>query len=248
MIANEITLPIAFFSGLVSFFAPCVIPLLPVYVSYVTGVSLSDLRENGYKQYRAKIWSASIFYILGFSIVFTLLGVAVGGIGSFFKIYAREFQIFTGVLLLAFGLEFAGILKLGFLKRDFKVKLPKSIDKLHEIRSFFVGVIFALTWTPCVGAVLGGILALASSTGSASQGGLMLFVYSLGISLPFLFVSFTLIKAPHYLKFIQRKSELINKIAAGLLIILGLLLVTGYYADLNAFIFNIAFKLGYEIR
>jgi len=248
MISSEISIPIAFMSGMLSFFAPCVLPLLPVYVSYITGISLDDLKTKGYAPFRKRMIISSLLYILGFSLVFTLLGITAGGIGRVFRANAREIQIVSGVLLIVFGLEFSGFLNLGFLAKTRKFKLPKWSERLGHFKSFLVGVIFAVTWTPCVGAILGSILALSAVNGSAALGGLLLFTYSLGISLPFLFVSFTLISAPKYLKIIQRKIGLISKISSGILIILGILLITGTYAYLNTWVFDIAYELGYEIR
>lgn len=247
MLTSTITFPVAFSAGIVSFFAPCVLPLLPVYISYVTGVSLNELKENGYKKYRRKMLVSSLFYILGFSLLFTILGITAGGVGYLFRLYAREIQIIGGIILVLLGLDFAGQIRLPFSQKQTNIKLPNWVKSSEWLRSFTLGLIFAVTWTPCIGAVLGGIYAIAATSGSAITGGALLFVYSLGISTPFLIVSFTLASAPKYLKFISSKIEIINKISGFVLAILGILLITGYYAHLNAFIFNIAYGLGYEI-
>ncbi|MBI2066357.1 sulfite exporter TauE/SafE family protein, partial [Candidatus Woesebacteria bacterium] len=180
-----ITLPIAFGAGVISFFAPCVIPLLPAYVSYVTGVSLKDLELYGYKPYFKKLLISSIFYILGFSIVFVLLGTAAATIGMSLRRYDFLIQRIGGLVIFLLGLEFAGILNLPFLARQRQFALPSWTQNLGYLRTFFVGVVFATAWTPCVGAVLGSILALAAVSGTASVGASLLFVYSLGISVPF---------------------------------------------------------------
>lgn len=255
MLFSTITLPIAYAAGVISFFAPCVLPLLPVYISYVTGVSLKDLKTKGYKPFRKKLLVSSVFYIIGFTLFFTILGTSAAGFGVILRRNAREIQIVGGILMIIFGLEFAGKLNLNFIqnkifpnKFNLKLELPKWADKYDSVRSFLLGIIFAITWTPCVGAVLGSIYALAAVSGSALSGATLLFVYSLGITTPFIIVSLTLVQAPKYLKVISSKIEIINKISGFILVILGLLLLTGYYAHLNAFIFDIAFGLGYEIR
>lgn len=243
-----VNLPIAFVAGLVSFFAPCVVPLLPAYVGYVTGVSLGDLQKHGYAPFKKKLILNSIFYILGFSIIFVLLGTISGGIGSFFRRYDFIIQKIGGAVILVLGLEFAGILRIPFLSMQKSFTLPAWTNKLSYLRAFFIGIVFATAWTPCVGAVLGSILALAATVGSGGQGALLLFVYSLGISLPFLLVSITLASAPKYISFISKRIGIISKIAGLALATLGILLLTDTYKYLNAWLFNIAFMLGFEIK
>lgn len=243
-----VDIPVAFGAGLISFFAPCVVPLLPAYVSYVTGVSLKDLKTQGYAPFRRRMIASSIFYILGFSLVFVILGTAVAGFGTALRRYDFAIQRIGGLIILILGLEFAGIFHLPFLARERKFELPAWVNKLGNFRAFFVGIVFATAWTPCVGAVLGSILALAAITGTAAQGAFLLFIYSLGISLPFLIVSLTLSSAPKYLSFISNKIGIISKIAGIVLAILGLLLLTGTYKYLNSWLFEIAFGLGYTIR
>ena len=239
---------IAFAAGLVSFFAPCVIPLLPAYVAYVTGVSLTELKIKGYTPYIKKILLTSLFYILGFSLVFTLLGSAAGGIGMTLRHYDSLIQKIGGVIIFVLGLEFAGIINLSFLARERKLNLPSWTASFGYFRSFFIGLTFALAWTPCIGAVLGSILALAIAAETAVGGAKLLFVYSLGISIPFLIASLTLASLPKYLKIFTRRAGLISKIAGIFLAVLGLLLLTDTYKYVNSWIFEIFFKLGYTIR
>lgn len=244
----DINIPIAFAAGLVSFFAPCMVPLLPVYVAYVTGVSIQDLKQYGYKPFLKKLLLSSVFYILGFSVIFMLLGIAVGGLGVFLRHYDRIIQAVGGVIIIFLGLDFAGIFKIPFIAVQRQFKLPSWAEGLGYLRSFLIGVIFATAWTPCVGAILGAILTLAAVSGTVFKGALMLFVYSLGISVPFMIVSLTLVAAPRYLSFISRRINVISKIAGVLLIVLGVLLLTGTYKYLNYWLFEVAFKFGYQIK
>ena len=240
--------PIAFSAGLISFFAPCVVPLLPAYIAYVTGVSLDDLKSKGYGPYIKKILLSSIFYILGFSLVFTILGTAAAGFGMTIRHYGLFFQRVGGLIILILGLEFAGIINLPFLARDLKIKLPSWTNRLGYFRAFFIGLVFALAWSPCVGAVLGSILTLAAVTETAVGGAALLFIYSLGISLPFLIASLTLASLPKYLSVFKKHIGAISRISGILLAALGLLLLTDTYKYVNSWIFAIAFKLGYTIR
>lgn len=239
---------IAFSAGLVSFFAPCVVPLIPGYIGYVTGVSLGELNKDGYSRYIKKLLFSSIFYILGFSIVFVLLGTAAASIGVYLRRYDYLIQRIGGLVILIMGLEFAGILSIPFLARQFQFKLPDWAQKLGYLRAFFVGLVFAAAWTPCVGAVLGSILVLAAVSKTAMEGAILLFIYSLGISLPFMIVSLTLASAPRYLSFISRYVGIISKIAGLLLATLGALLLTDTYKYLNSWLFEVAFKFGYRVR
>ncbi len=239
---------VAFSAGIISFFAPCVVPLLPAYIGYVAGVSTKELKEKGYPPFRRKMIVSSLLYILGFSLVFVLLGTAAASIGTALRRYDFVIQRVGGLIIFVLGLEFAGILNLPFLASTKQFKLPEWTKKLGETRAFFIGLVFATAWTPCVGAVLGSILALAAVSGTAIKGALLLFIYSLGISVPFMIVSLTLASAPKYLSFISRRIGTIARVAGLMLAILGLLLLTDTYKFLNSWLFEVAFRLGYEIK
>ncbi|MAG60066.1 cytochrome C biogenesis protein [Candidatus Woesebacteria bacterium] len=244
----DVSFPVAFASGLVSFFAPCVVPLLPAYVGYVTGVSLQDLKTYGIGRYRTKLFVSSIFYILGFSIIFVILGTAAAGVGQALRQYDDIIRIVGGALIFILGLNFAGFLPLPVLSSEHKLQLPAWVNHLGYGRAFLIGIVFATAWTPCVGAVLGAILSLAAVSGTATTGASLLFVYSLGISIPFMIVSLTLAQAPKYLSVVSRHIGTISKVAGILLAILGLLLLTDTYRFVNAWLFQMAFSLGYQIQ
>lgn len=244
----DLNFSIAFIAGLASFFAPCVVPLLPAYVGYVIGVSVGDLKKEGYSPFRKKMLVTSIFYILGFSIVFVLLGTAAASIGIVLRRYDYIIQRVGGLIIFVLGLEFAGLFHLPFLARTKQFRLPTWTSRLGYFRAFFVGLVFAVSWTPCVGAVLGSILALAAVSSTAITGASLLFVYSLGISIPFLIVSTTLASAPKYISVMKNKIALFSKIAGIVLAVLGLLLLTNTYRLLNSWLFDIAFRFGYEIK
>lgn len=244
----DVSFLVAFGAGLVSFFAPCVVPLIPAYISYVTGVSVRDLQTFGYGPFRKKILISSIFYILGFSLVFVILGTAAAGFGGVLRRYDFIIQRVGGFIIIVLGLEFAGFLNIPFLARERKFTLPLWVNKLGNFKSFLIGIVFATAWTPCVGAVLGSILTLAAVSGTAAQGALLLFVYSLGISAPFLIVSITLASAPKYLKFVTHHIGFISRLAGIILVVLGALLLTDTYKYLNGWLFEVAYRLGYQIK
>lgn len=234
----EISYGVAFLGGLVSFFASCVLPLLPVYIAYVTGTSLKEL-QTAKKISSRKVFLSSFFYVLGFSTVFTLLGGAISVIGKLATLNSLLIQQIAGGVIIIFGLDLVGVLNFGFFQKDVRLFDPKPKMKRSYFRSFVLGIIFATTWTPCVGPVLGSILALSAASQTAIKGALLLFIFSLGISLPFLIVSLTLSRASRYLDFIKKRINLFTKVSGVLLIALGLLLITDTYKYLNAWLLNL---------
>ena len=255
---QQLNLVVAFTSGIVSFFAPCVVPLLPAYVGYVSGVSLQELqKEGGVRLYRKQLIFSSIAYMLGFSVIFVILGTTAAGLGSIFREQEVFIQRAGGILVMLFALSFMGLFKIPFLSSLHQLTLPKWASSLGYGRAFLVGVVFATAWTPCVGAVLGAILTLAAASGTASAGAVMLFVYSLGISIPFMVISLTIVQAPAVLKVITRYLGVVTKLAGVLLFVIGFLLfnnTVGWihpnltYNRLNSWLFEVAFRLGYQIR
>jgi len=229
-------IPIAFLAGVASFFAPCVVPLLPAYIGYVTGVTTQSIKKNGAKAYRRKILLSSLYYIVGFSLVFVLMGTTAASFGFVFRRFASQIQVLGGILLIFFGLDVAGYLNFGIIAKERKLVLPKWAEKLGYSKSFLLGIIFAVAWSPCIGPILGSILALAAVSSSVGTGAVLLFVYSLGISLPFLIISLGLANAPKHLKIFQRRAGQIAKIAGFVLIAIGATLVLGWYAHINSFV------------
>lgn len=235
----ELNFFVAFTGGLVSFFAPCVVPLLPTYVAYIFGVGMKD---------RGKVLEASIFYLLGFSLIFILLGASAATIGGFLR--SLDFWLIKlgGIIVILFGLEMLGLFYIPFPSFVSSPAVPGFVRNITAGRSFFLGVIFSLIWTPCIGAVLGSILLLAGSTGDATSGAFLLFVYSLGISLPFLLVAILISRSQAVLDRLKQVTPVVSKIAGVLLIAMGILLLTDTFKYLNGWIFETAYRLGYEIR
>lgn len=245
---SDISFPIAFVAGFVSFFAPCVVPLLPAYVAFVAGVSLDNLKKYGVVSYQKKLIISSLFYILGFSIIFVMLGTAAAGIGNLLRQYSFVLQRLGGILIVIFGLEAGGFVHIPFLGLSRRLITPLWLQKFGHLRSFFIGILFALVWTPCVGVILGSILTLAAISGEVGRGAALLLVYSFGISIPFLVVALTLAQAPGYINWFSDHVGTISKVAGVLLVTVGMLLLTDTYKYLNGWIFEVAFGLGYKIR
>ena len=222
---NDISLPLAFLAGVLSFLSPCVLPLIPSYVSFITGISFKDLTVGtDRKKIHYLTITNSIAFILGFSTVFIALGVSSSAVGSFFFQYMDMIRIIGGVLVIIFGLFIAGILKLDFLMIQKKISL--SGKPAGYIGTFVVGMTFAAGWSPCIGPILGTILVYAGSKGSALYGFQLLAAYSLGLAVPFflsaLAINVFLSYSPKLAKFMRA----IMLISGLLLIIFGILLLT----------------------
>lgn len=206
---------ISFLEGIITFISPCLLPMLPIYVSYFAGG-----RERNTK----KTVVNALGFVIGFTIVFTVLGALAGTIGSFLIKYQTVVNIVSGLIVIIFGLNFLGILKLNFFRG-----INRNVDT--ENMGFFsaalFGMIFSIGWTPCVGAFLGSALMLASTQAHMVKGVLMLLSYSLGLGIPFIVSAVLIDKLKGAFNFIKSNYEIINKISGTFLILVGLSMATG---------------------
>lgn len=216
------TAGLAFAAGVVSFLSPCVLPLLPVYLSYVSGVAVEDLERQ-----RWRVLRVALSFTAGFTVLFVLLGVAAGSVGGVLTSNRTLLSIIAGVVLIVAGLFVADIIDLPAGKG---FSLPKVGGVLG---GFAAGAAVAVAWTPCVGPVLGAILTLAGTQGGAAQGALLLFVYSLGLAVPFLLAAVAFGWVARRLAWVKRHYRVIRIVAGVLLIVAGLLMVTGTFDYLS---------------
>ncbi len=223
---------VAFSAGVFSFLSPCVLPLFPSYLSFITGMSVDRLARDVDAGARTRVLLHSLAFIVGFSVVFVSLGASFSAAGQFLLDYRDRIRIAGGVLIIVFGLYIAGVLRIGFLGRTQQLQLRSKPAGL--VGSFLVGLTFAIGWTPCVGPILGSILTLASNDRTVRQGIVLLLFYSAGLGLPFLLSSIAL---GGFLRFFKRYRPFIPTVerAAGvLLIVVGVLVATNYYTALNS--------------
>ncbi|MBD5480596.1 MAG: cytochrome c biogenesis protein CcdA [Lachnospiraceae bacterium] len=213
---------IAFLEGIITFVSPCLLPMLPVYISYFAG------GENN----RKRTFCNALAFIAGFTVVFLALGAFAGTVGAALQRYKTAVNLVTGGIVVIFGLNFSGILKIGFLN---KTKKPDVQIKPGNIASTFLfGMIFSIGWTPCVGAFLGSALMLASERGTMAEGLLMLLLYSMGLGIPFLASALLLDRLKETFRFIKRNYLWINRICGIFLIIVGISMMTGLFGRLLA--------------
>ncbi|MBQ6715866.1 MAG: sulfite exporter TauE/SafE family protein [Clostridia bacterium] len=208
---------IMFLEGMITFISPCLLPMLPIYISYFAGGESN----------RKKTLLGAIGFVLGFSVVFVLLGALAGTVGSFVRQYSTWVNLVSGLLIIFFGLSFLGVFKFSI----FKGKVGSiNTNRMGFLKAVLFGIIFSVGWTPCVGAFLASALVMASHEGQALQGMLMLFVYSLGLGIPFIVSAILIDSLKSAFDFIKRNYKVINLISGLLLILIGVLMATGLFS------------------
>lgn len=228
---ENLSIVVALGGGLLSFLSPCVLPLLPSYISFITGMSFDDLKAQ--EHVRKRVVLNSLFFILGFSTVFVTLGASFSLLGGFFGGYQGVIQRIAGLIIIFFGLYIAGVFKIPFLMRSKEIITLKN-KPAGYVGSALIGISFGFAWTPCVGPILGAILALAGTTKGMSSGMILLTAYSMGLAIPFFLTS---LATGSFFSFFQKFGKFLHVvyIAGGiLLIIVGILIFTGYFTVLNS--------------
>ncbi|MGD6818617.1 cytochrome c biogenesis CcdA family protein [Metabacillus sp. 113a] len=228
----DVSLWFAFAAGVLSFFSPCVFPLLPAYVSHLTGGS--GLRDNKAAAGRGILLSRSAGFIIGFSAIFIIMGASASVVGQFFSDYRKLIEQLAGILIVVFGLQMAGLLKIRLLMTEKRVMTDKP--SMNLTGSIFLGMAFASGWSPCVGLALSSILLLASSTDTLNHGILLLSVYSLGLAIPFVIISFVLSHSLAIMKKINRQLNKLAYINGGIMILLGILVFSGQMQVISAWL------------
>jgi cytochrome c-type biogenesis protein len=222
----------AFFAGVLSFLSPCVLPLVPGYVSLISGASVEELQQQ--KQARRAVMLHSIAFIVGFSIVFVIAGATATTIGQLASIYRVWLTRIAGVVIIVFGLHLIGVLKIKALYMD---------KRLHDVKggasmwgAFAVGFAFAFGWTPCIGPILAGILALASEQDTVVKGMALLAIYSLGLAVPFLLTSFGIERFLKFYTRFRRHLHTVEVVSGVLLVVIGLLILTRHFTVLSGYL------------
>jgi cytochrome c-type biogenesis protein len=207
---------ITFLEGFVSFISPCMLPMLPIYISYFAG--------GGEKKQKTVLRSAA--FVLGFTVTFTALGLLAGTLGSFLMQYQTVLNIACGIIVVVFGLSYLEVIKIPFFSG---MSTGKQVTSLFS--AFLFGIIYSVSLTPCVGAFLGSALALAASSGGAVKGTLLLLLYSLGLGIPFILSALLIEKLNSAFSFIKKHYKIINSVCGVFLIIIGVLMMTGLLTE-----------------
>lgn len=215
---------IAFAAGVVSFLSPCVLPLIPAYLSFMTGLTTAELAEQDRSS--ARVLAPALLFVAGFSVVFVALGATASVLGEFLSEYRVVIEKIAGVAVIAFGVLMLGIIKVPWLYGEARMDMERS-RKFGRGAAFVMGASFAAGWTPCVGPILGSILALAASAGGVGQGVVLLLAYSLGLGAPFIAVALLFSRVGGLMRWLGRNSLIINRVAGVLLVVAGVLILTG---------------------
>jgi len=224
MFTQTVSFPAAFVAGLLSFFSPCVLPLIPAYFTFITGFSIEELTREYNSEIRKKVFFSTFLFVLGFSLVFILMGASASYLGSLMYAYKKLIRIIGGILIIILGIHLTGLIRIPGL--DFEKRITLEKKPLHFIGTLIIGMAFGAGWSPCIGPLLGSILIIAGSQETVWQGVLLLGIYSAGLAIPFIiisiFINFLLVfikKASKFLKYV-------NVMAGVVLIAVGLILVS----------------------
>lgn len=213
---------VSFLEGIITFISPCLLPMLPIYISYFAGGGARSTRRT---------LRGALGFIIGFTLVFVALGALAGTVGGFLKTHQTAVNIISGLIVIAFGLNFLGVFQLSLFKGSSRG--VRTTD-MGFFSALVFGVVFSVGWTPCVGAFLGSALMLASQQGHVLEGMLMLLVYSLGLGIPFLLSAVLIDYLKSAFDWIKRHYNIINKLSGGFLILVGVLMATGTMGRLLA--------------
>lgn len=223
---TDVSLIAAFAAGFLSFVSPCVLPLIPGYISFVSGVSVEEMRGDAAPTAsRVQVFVTSLAFVLGFSLVFIALGASATAIGKFLFAKLPLLSKIAGVILIIVGLHTMGVFRLAFLETEKRVHSQRK--PAGPLGAILVGIAFAFGWTPCIGPILGGILAIAGSRNSVNEGITLLAVYSLGLGIPFLLTSLAINQFFGAAKRIRRYYHAIELTSGALLVLIGVLIMTG---------------------
>ncbi|MCL8023824.1 cytochrome c biogenesis CcdA family protein [Nocardioides bruguierae] len=221
-----LAVPVAIVAGLVSFFSPCVLPLLPGYLSYATGLSGADLANGEASARRGRMLAGSVLFVLGFTVWFVILGALVGSLRTWVLVNKDYLDIGLGILVILLGLAFMGLLRVPWLQRDLRVH---KVPAVGLAAAPVLGFLFGLGWAPCIGPTLGVILGLGYDQGTAGRGAFLLVFYSLGLGIPFVVAALAWGRMSTAIGWIRRHQVGITRAGGAMLVLVGVLILTGWW-------------------
>lgn len=234
---TQVNLVIAFAAGVLGFLSPCVVPLIPGYVSFVSGLSLQEMTPGVRREHLGQVLITTLLFVLGFSTIFTAMGASATLISSFIVTNRQLLSRIGGVLIILLGLSVLGIIRIPRLYRERRFQVTRRRGGV--LGAFPIGMAFGFAWTPCVGPVLAAILTLAATSQSTRDGAVLLFTYSLGLGVPFLLTALLLTTAFDALAWFKRHGRAIEAISGGFLLVMGTALLFDIVFKLNAWILRL---------
>ena len=224
----------AMLAGVLSFLSPCVLPLVPPYLVYMSGVSLEDLtaaNSQASEHHRRRVMLSSLLFVLGFTTVFVLLGATASAFGQVLRQNLPLLSQIAGALIIVMGLHFMGVFRLGFLMREARYQTSQS--NASYAGAYVIGLAFAFGWTPCIGPVLAAILSVAGSTESVGRGMALLAFYSLGLGIPFMLAGFSIDSFLGFSRKFRRHMVVLERVMGGLLVVTGIMFLTGWMQNIS---------------
>ena len=238
MEVQHVSIFLAFGAGLLSFISPCVLPLVPSYVTFLTGVSFEELTDESQSDPKIKkiILMNSLMFILGFSIVFVAMGASLSLLGQYFSVYVDTLRKIGAVVIILLGLHIIGVMNFGILQREKRLHIFSENKPYGLVGSFFVGIAFAAGWTPCIGPILASILILAGTSESLGTGVMFLVVYSAGLAIPFLLTALGISSFLKHFNQVKKYFRAVSITSGVFLIVIGGLIYSNYFAIFTGYL------------
>lgn len=239
---TDVSIPAALAAGVISFLSPCVLPLVPPYLIYLTGATIGQVAYNGAQPAngapsaasqaasRRAVMLGALLFVAGFSTVFVALGASASLIGGLMREYSAQLAIVAGILIIIMGLHFLGLTRISFLMREGRMTMPKPVGLWG---AYLMGFAFAFGWTPCIGPILAAILSVAASEATVTKGAGLLAVYSAGLGIPFLLAAFMIERFSSVLAKLKRHLDTVEKVMGGLMVLTGIAFLTGSMSTIS---------------
>ena len=222
---HDISIPAALFAGLISFLSPCVLPLVPAYLVYLTGATIEHVANDARPAVsRRAVMMSALLFVLGFSTVFVALGASASFVGGLIRAWSAQLSIIAGLVIIVMGLHFLGLTRIGFLMREGRLSVAKPVGLWG---AYAMGLAFAFGWTPCIGPILAAILSVAASEATVTKGAGLLAVYSAGLGIPFLIAAFLVEQFSSVLARMKRHLATVERVMGVLMILVGVGFLTG---------------------
>ena len=229
--AHDISIYAALIAGVISFLSPCVLPLVPPYLIYLTGATIEHVaKDGGASSSRRAVMISALMFVLGFSTVFVALGASASFIGGFIRAWSAQFSILAGIAIIIMGLHFLGLTRIGFLMREGRLSIPKPVGLWG---AYIMGLAFAFGWTPCIGPILAAILSVAATEATVTKGAGLLAIYSLGLGIPFLLAAFMIERFSGLLARLKHHLATVERVMGVLMVITGIGFLTGSISTIS---------------
>ncbi|TAK47933.1 MAG: cytochrome c biogenesis protein CcdA [Xanthobacteraceae bacterium] len=242
---QDVTILAALLAGIISFLSPCVLPLVPPYIVYLTGATIEHVAsDEPLTVSRRTVMTAAVFFVLGFSTVFVALGASASLIGALVQSYSAQLSVLAGIVIIIMGMHFLGLTRIGFLMREGRLGMAQPVGLWG---AYVMGLAFAFGWTPCIGPILAAILAVAASKATVLKGAGLLAVYSLGLGIPFLLAAFAVESFAALLKRFRRHLSTVERVMGVLMVLTGIGFLTGTVANASIWLletFPVLGKIG----